>query len=129
MGKKYLQRAAGEGRVAILPEFLQEGRAVWYWRETLCDDELCLDMVGPTCPMNRLNEHIGPHDPEAIRCAMMHPVLDSMEIWHVTAAFTPRGIVWCLNDAVEISDVWLRRSVFPSKVLALANRPEVIAYG
>ena len=91
MGKKYLQRAAGEGRVAILPEFLQEGREVWYWRETLCDDELCLDMVGPTCPMNRINEHIGPHDPEAIRCAMMHPVLDCMEIWHVTAAFTPRG--------------------------------------
>lgn len=129
MGKKYLQAAAREGRVAVLPEWLTEGRTVWYWREILCDDELCPDMVGPSCPMNDAHRHIGPRSPEALACARLHPVLDSMELWSVAAQFTPRGIVWNLNDALEISDTWLRVAVWPTKLAALQHRPGRIEYG
>ena len=126
MGKKYLQAAARDGRMAVCPEWMAEGRTVWCWRETLCDDELCLDMVGPSCPFNR-GAHRG--DPEALRCARMHPVLDSMELWSVGARFTPQGVVWVLNDDREIPDSRLRAAVFPSKQAALFHRPEVIEYG
>lgn len=129
MGKKYLQAAAREGRVAVLPAWIQEGRTVWYWRETLCDDDLCPDMVGPSCPMNRMHGAARYGDPEARGCARLHPVLDSMELWSVAAQFTPRGIVWALNEDTEISDAWLRLAVFPSKEEALQHRPRRIEYG
>ena len=129
MSRKYAKKAAREGRVAILPEFLQEGRVVWYWREILCDDELCPDMVGPSCPMNDLHRSVRARSPEALACARLHPVLDSMELFSVLAQFTPRGIVWRLNDAVEISDAWLRSAVWPSKLSALQHRPGRIEYG
>ena len=129
MSKKYIEKAAREGRVAVLPAWLAEGKTVWYWREVFCEDELCPDMVGPSCPMNRLREHIGPHSPQAIECARLHPTLDSMELWRVSAAFTPRGVVWALNDAYEIPDVWLRMAVFPTKAEALQHRPTRIEYG
>ena len=67
--------------------------------------------------------------PEALACARLHPVLDSMELFSVSAQFTPRGIVWRLNDAVEISDAWLRSAVWPSKLSALQHRPGRIEYG
>ena len=128
MGKKYLQTAARDGRVAVCPEHVREGRTVWYWRETLCQDELCMDMVGPSCPMNRMRG-VGPGSPEALRCARMHPVLDSVELWSVGARFTPQGVIWVLNDDREIPDSRLRAAVFPSKQAALYHRPEVIEYG
>ena len=129
MSKKYIEKAARDGRVAVLPEWLQEGRTIWYWREILCDDELCMDMVSPVCPLNRTREKIRPRDPEAIECARLHPVLDSMELWAVGADFTPRGVVWRLNDDLQIHDVWLRRAVFPTKAEALQHRPGRIEYG
>lgn len=129
MSKKYIQKAAREGRVAVLPEWLCEGRIVWYWREILCDDELCPDMVGPSCPINDAHRHIGPRSPEALECARLHPVLDSMELWAVSAQFTPRGVVWAFNEDTEISDAWLRLAVFPTKEEALQHRPRRIEYG
>lgn len=129
MSKKYIEKAARDGRVAVLPEWLKEGATVWYWRELLCDDELCPDMVGPSCPMNSLHGRHGPHSPEALECARMHPTLDSMEVRRVTAEFTPQGVTWCINDSFEVPAYWLRRAVFTSKAKALQHRPERIEYG
>ena len=126
MKKSEMAEAARDLRAAILPPWLREGSTVWYWRETFCDDELCLDMVGPTCPLNAAQRP----DRDAVRrCARMHPVLDSMTVWSVLARFTPQGVVWSINDAVEIRDELLRAAVFPAKEAALRRRPGVIEYG
>ena len=126
MTKKELAEAARDIRAAILPPWLREGSEIWYWRETFCDDELCLDMVGPSCPVNAMQR---PDRETVLRCARMHPVLDSMTVWSVLARFTPQGIVWSINDAVEIRDGLLYGAVFPSKEAALRCRPGVIEYG
>lgn len=128
VSKKYIEKAARDGRVAVCPEWMTEGKTVWFWRETFCDDELCLDEVGPSCPINSLR-HVRAGDPEARRCARMHPVLESVEIWDVVARFDPRGVLWVINDGYEIRDSVLRGAVFPSRQSALAHRPEVIEYG
>lgn len=127
MGKKYIQSAARDGRVAVLPEWLQEGRKVWMWRECFCTDgDLCEDSVTPACQMNSLRSR---PDPAALaRCARYHPQLDSTTVWAVSAEFTPKGIFWMINEAYRIRDCFLREAVFPSREAAQARRPEVIAY-
>ena len=126
MSKKTIKRAAREGRVAVLPAWLSEGKTVWYWRGTLCGDDLCLDMVGPSCPMNHGAKYF---DREAKDCARCHPVLDHMEIYDVRAVFTPRGIRWAVNDLDDVADIWLRTVFFPTREDALSRRPRRIEYG
>jgi len=119
--------ALREDRVAILPEWLQEGRTVWFWRESYCfDKDLCVDSVTPACPFNGL----GPRDRERIHsCARRHPVLDSTEVWAVTAIFERGGVSWCINDAYTVRDCMLRAAFFPSRIEALEHRPEEVVYG
>ena len=127
MSKKCIQKAAGEGRVAVLPEWLQEGRRVWLWRECFCDDgDLCEDSVTPACPLNSFSGR--PDVGTTARCARYHPQLDSTTVWAVSAEFTPKGIFWMINEAYRIRDCFLREAVFPSREAAQARRPEVIAY-
>lgn len=127
MGKKYVERAARDGRVAILPEFCTEGREIWYWRECWCTDgDGCMDMVSSSCPQNSLRR---PDADTMARCARHHPVLDRTTVWAVSAEFDRRGILWVINDAIQIRDAFLRAAVFPSRDAALAHRPEVIEYG
>jgi len=128
MGKKYLERAARDGRVAILPEFCTEGREIWYWRECWCTDgDGCMDMVSSSCPRNALRR---PDADTMARCARHHPVLDRTTIWAVQAEFYRNGgIVWVINDAIFIRDAFLRSAVFPTREEALQHRPEVIEYG
>lgn len=111
---------------AELPEWLQEGRTVWYWRETYCSDEACLDMVASVCP---LNMGLRPDRDAVAKCARRHPVLDSVTVWAVLAIFEPGGVRWVINDALEIRDEDLRAAVFPDKKTALKRRPEVVMYG
>lgn len=111
---------------AELPEWLQEGRTVWYWRVTFCMDELCPDGVSPGCPLNSFNRA----DRATVdACSRRHPVLDSMTVWAVLAMFEPGGVRWVINDALEIRDEDLRAAVFPDKKTALKRRPEVVMYG
>ncbi|MBR2699545.1 MAG: hypothetical protein IKE76_13240 [Clostridia bacterium] len=119
--------ALRDGRAAILPEWLQEGRTVWFWRECWCfDKDLCADSVTSACPFNSL----GPRDKEKIhQCARRHPVLDSTEIWAVSAVFERSGVSWCINDAYTVKDCLLRGAFFPSRLDALEHRPEEVAYG
>jgi len=119
--------ALRDGRVAIQPEWLQEGRVVWYWRETYCfDSDLCPDSVTPSCPFNSS----GRQDKEKIhRCARKHPVLTSTEVWSVQALFERGGVSWCVNDAYTVRDCLLRGAFFPSRIEALEHRPEEVAYG
>ena len=126
MSKKYLERAAREGRVAVQPEWLQEGRTVWIWRSILCDEELCPDSVGSACP---LNGKAYPWSLEARKCARTHPVLDKLDVWSVAAHFEPRGLTWAINDEIIIPDACLREAVWPSERAAKAHRPEAIRYG
>ena len=119
--------ALREGRVAIQPEWLEEGRTVWFWRESYCfDKDLCSDSVTPACPFNGL----GPRDREKIHsCARRHPVLDSTEIWVVQAIFERGGVSWCINDAYTVKDCLLKGAFFPSRLEALEHRPEEVVYG
>ena len=120
-------RAAAEGRLAILPEWMQEGRQIWLWRECFCDGtDLCPDSVTRLCPLNSMRR---PDSETCARCARHHPQLDTATVWAVSAVFEPRGIVWCINEAYEIRDSLLRESVFPSREEALRHRPEEIVYG
>ena len=122
-----IERLISESRLAILPDWLQEGRTVWFWRECYCfDKDLCPDSVTPVCPFNSM----GLRDKEKIRqCARRHPVLDSTEIWSVSAVFERSGVSWCINDAYTVKDCLLRGAFFPSRIDALEHKPEVVAYG
>lgn len=125
--KKSIEKAVREGRAAILPGWLAEGKTVWYWRETLCDEELCVDCVSPVCPFNSAS--LAWNDPEVRRCAREHPVLDKMEIYDVRAVFTAKGIFWVVNDGIDVADRLLRAVYFPTREAALARRPRRIEYG
>jgi len=119
--------ALREDRVAILPDWLQEGRTVWYWRETYCfDSDLCVDSVTTACPFNST----GRQDRDRIhRCARKHPILTSTEVWAVVAIFERNGVSWCINDAFTVRDCMLRAAFFPSRIEALEHRPEEVVYG
>lgn len=127
MSKRYMQQATREGRVALLPEWLQVGRRVWYWRECLCDDDGCPDMVTTSCP---LNNGFAWCDEEARDCSLQHPILEETMIWSVAAYFTPRGIEWVINDLPAVADFRLRSAFFKDKTAALLARPgRVVADG
>ena len=119
--------ALREDRVAILPDWLQEGRTVWFWRETYCfDNDLCSDSVTPSCPWNGP----GPRNKEKIhKCSRKHPVLISTEVWAVSAIFDVSGVIWCVNDAFTVRDCLLKDAFFPSRIEALKHRPEEVVYG
>lgn len=125
--KKSMKRAVREDRAAILPPWLAEGRTVWYWRETICDEDGCLDVVSPICPFNVHSPAW--NDPEVRSCAMEHPVLDKMEVYDVRAVFTRRGISWEVNEGYGVADSVLRQVYFPTREAALAHRPRRIEYG
>ena len=126
MSSRYVQKAARENRVAILPAFLTVGTKVWYWRELLCGDDICLDGVTPTCP---LNMGIPWYDDEARECACRHPTLEGTVIWSVGAYFTPRGIEWAVNDLPAVADCHLRSVFFRSREEAEAAKPGRIVNG
>ena len=121
MSRKYAEKAAREGRAALLPEWLQEGRTVWVWRASLCDEDCCADMVTVVCPRNR-GASWGSRDTQD--CAGRHPVLEAMTVYDAAALFKPDGILWTINDSPLIRDAELRRVFFPSREAALKNRPE-----
>ena len=120
MSKKYLEKATREGRVALLPEFLQAGREVWYWRESLCDEDGCPDMVTVACP---LNAGAVWYDDAARECSRQHPVLEKLTIWSAGAFFTPRGVEWVINELPAVPDWHLRNAFFTTRAEALRNRP------
>ena len=116
-----MEKAAREGRVALLPEWLQVGREVWYWRECLCGgDDLCADGVTSCCP---LNNGIPWYDEVARDCACQHPILEKTTIWSAAACFTPRGVEWIINELPAVSDYRLRSAFFLTKQAALDSRP------
>lgn len=124
MSKRYIQKATREGRVALLPEYLQEGREVWYWRESLCEEDECPDGAGSCCP---LNHGMAWSDPAVIECRRQHPVLEKCTVWSAAAAFTPRGVEWSINDLPAVPDRHLRSAFFSTRAEALKNRPGRIA--
>lgn len=121
MSRKYMEKSAREGRVAVLPEWLQEGRTVWIWRASLCDEDGCMDMVSAVCPVNR-GESWGSR--AAQDCAGRHPVLEAITVFDAAAVFKPDGVLWTINDFPLIRDAELRRVFFPSREAAMKNRPE-----
>lgn len=107
--------------MAVLPEWLQEGRTVWIWRPCLCDGDGCMDMVSAVCPVNR-GESWGSR---GVRdCARRHPVLEAVTVYDAAAVFKPDGVLWTINDMALIRDGELRRVFFPTREAALKNRPE-----
>ena len=120
MKRKDMERATREGRVAILPEYLQEGRTVWYWRESLCDEDGCMDMVTSCCP---LNHGFKLFDNVAKECARQHPVLENTDVWSVAAEFTARGVRWVINDWDPVPDDRLLAAYWPSREEALEHKP------
>lgn len=125
MSERYMKAAAKDGRLAVLPVYLQVGRTVWYWRECLCDDDGCPDGAGSCCP---LNHDLPWNDPAVLECERQHPVLDQMQVHSVWASFTPRGIEWTVNG-LTVAECWLRQAFFPSEAAARRARPERISYG
>lgn len=123
MSRRYMERATREGRVALLPEWLQVGRPVWYWRESLCDDDGCPDMVTAACPLNAGAAWI---DEEARECSQRHPVLEKSTVWSACAYFTPRGVEWSVNELPAVADVHLRSAFFRSREEALKFRPKEV---
>ena len=120
MSRKYMEKATREGRVALCPEWLQPGQDVWYWRESLCDDDGCPDMVKSVCPMNNGFRWF---DDVARDCACQHPVLEKTTVWSCQAAFTPRGVEWIINDLPAVADYRLRSAFFTTRDAALQARP------
>lgn len=120
MKDKRLEQAARDHRVAVLPEWLQRGREVWYWRECLCEDDGCMDMTSVVCPLNRGEPWYGD---DARLCSSLHPVLDHSTIWDVSAAFTPRGVEWIINDLEPVADCRLRQVFYEDMGEAMANKP------
>ena len=126
MNRKQLEEAARDYRVAVLPEYLQPGSRVWYWRESLCEDDLCMDSVTPACPLNRGFRW---YDAEARSCAMAHPALEETTVWSIQAAFTAQGVEWIVNDLPAVADCRVRSSFHPSREEAEACRPGRVSYG
>lgn len=115
-----MQEAAREGRLGLCPAWLRVGRQIWYWRESLCDDDGCMDMVTSACP---LNNGIAWYEDPARECSRQHPVLEQTTVWSVGCYFTPRGPEWVINDLPAVADVRLRNAFFLTREDAEANRP------
>lgn len=126
MSRRYMERATREGRVALLPEWLQVGREVWYWHESLCDDNGCADMVTAACPINKGAVW---YDDEARECARRHPSLEKTTVWSVCSYFTPKGVMWSVNELPAVADLFLRGAYFRTRAEALKNRPKEVAAG
>ena len=127
MGDKLNADAVRDGRAAILPEFLQVGSRVWYWRESLCDEDCCMDMVTAACPLNR---GVKWYEDECRRCAMAHPILEETTVWSVQADFSPvRGVQWIVNGLPGVADSRVRLSFFATGEEAMAHRPKAVEYG
>ena len=120
MIRRYIERATREGRVALLPEWLRIGSEVWYWRESLCDDDCCADMDTLSCPLSAGFQWF---EPEARSCARQHPVLEKGTVYSVAAVFTERGVEWSVNDLPPVPDWRLRGAFFTGKADAMRNRP------
>ena len=120
MKRKEIDVAVREGRAAILPEWLQPGREVWYWRESLCDEDGCLDMVTVACP---INAGFRWHEEEVRSCARQHPVLEKAEIYSVFASWSERGVEWIINGLPAVPDCLFRESFFVSEAEARRHRP------
>ncbi len=122
-----VERLIIANRLAILPDWLQEGRTVWFWRETYCfDDDLCMDSITPVCPFNGA----GRADRDRIlQCSRRHPILTKTDVWSVTASFEPLGIFWTINDCYTVRNDVLLGAFFPTQAKALEHKPEVILYG
>ena len=120
MKRKEIDVAVREGRAAILPEWLQPGREVWYWRESLCDEDGCMDMVTVACP---INAGFHWHEEEVRTCARQHPVLEKAEIYSVFASFSERGVEWIVNGLPAVPDWRLRDAFFVSEAEARRHRP------
>ena len=117
-----------QGRAAVLPEWLQEGREIWFWRETYCyEGDLCTDSITPVCPYNRRGRIREPE--EVLQCARRHPLLTKADVWSVSASFEPLGIFWTINECYTVRDNMLRLAFFPTQADALDHKPEVILYG
>lgn len=111
------KRASEEGRLAMVPDWLQEGNSVYLWDSIGCRDEACGDQGKLACPM-------GKGSVQAIRrCRMAHPVLRRIELWSVMAQFTPRGVVYFLNDFYVIPEGDLLRIVFKTEKEARQHKP------
>lgn len=123
MSRKYMERATREGRVALLPEWLQPGREVWYWRESLCDEDGCLDMGTVACPLNAGAVWF---DDVARECSRQHPILEKLTVWSAAAYFTPRGVEWVINDLPAVADVCLRGAFFRTRAEAVKARPREV---
>ena len=113
-------------RWAVVPEWLQVGREVWYWRELLCADDICTDGVTSACPLNR---GVKWYEDEARSCAHAHPMLEKTTVWSVMAAFTPRGVEWIVNDLDAVADSRLREAFFRTAKGSRTGRPEVVRSG
>ena len=118
--RKSIKSAVREGRAAFCPEWLQVGRDVWYWRESLCEDDGCPDMVTSSCP---LNNGICWYEDAARECSRQHPVLEHLTVWGVAAYFTRRGVEWVVNDLPAVADCRLGSAFYTSRAAAEANRP------
>lgn len=123
MSKKYLERAAADGRLAACPEWLQTGRKVFYWRECLCRDDLCPESVTAACPINR---GAGELDPIARGCARKHPVLEAADVWSVAVYFTAHGPEWSINDMPAVPDRLVRKIFFATAAEARKARPREV---
>jgi len=116
-----------ENRLAVLPDWLQEGREIWFWRETYCfDGDLCMDSITPVCPYNRSGRA---DRQKIIQCARRHPLLTKTDVWSVTASFEPLGIFWTINECYTVRADLLLSAFFPTQAKALEHRPEVVVYG
>ena len=122
MGRKQkLLDADREGRAALCPEWLREGRKVWFWRAAYCLAEgECADRSGSCCP---LNNGCDLQDRAVRGCAAQHPMLESETVWSVAALFRAWGVAWSINDMDPIGDGALAVSVFPTREEALRHRP------
>lgn len=109
--------ASEQGRLAMIPDWMQEGNFVYLWDSVDCLDESCGDEGKLACPMGKGSEQV------IRRCRMAHPVLRRIALWSVVAQFTPRGVLYFLNDFYVIPDVDLLRIVFKNEKEARLHKP------
>ena len=114
------KRASEQGRLALIPGWMQEGKTVFLWDSPTCQDEPCGDKGKLGCPL-KLDDW--DTNPVVLRCQRQHPVLRRLELWAIVARFTPRGVVYILNDYYVIPDFDLRRIVFRTEREARLNKP------
>lgn len=123
-----IAQAHDDGRVAVLPEWLQEGRTVWWWRQTECLRDLCEDSITATCPLNGMARM--PVSSETVQgCARQHPVLEREVIWSVLCIFKPGERLWVVNDLDPVKEVDLDAAFHPSREAAMRRKPREVRRG